>query len=393
MEVQLPPWTEEFQQCHQEWAQGAYLSPASPLNIVQKQRLLWFSYNFYKRNSHYITPEKFFYKGGTTWEDQIFKFWWDYICSPESINTAVISQDKVLHLLPPWIFNADEYDILEYLDYSDTWKNKTIPSKAMIPALLISSYIFLGPFRSNCSFVDFYTLTIDGGLSKLTHLANAMHEKLGEAEASWQRPITLVSWKDTLKRMETTPTEDLNLNQNDMMEFDIHFHKWWHKHDSSKTPQLPDATIQRHNLFHIFLQLSKAGFSHIQDPKTFFLHFSENSFRQIQSAISAYLPISTDQIPTTSYFLQVPMCDPDDEMFKLILQAVNGCQWLQDIKDIYPSHDLIPEFLHMALLDDPHNAQSQLHLLLNEGSMSTLAILQHKIRTKKALHSCEQGSS
>jgi hypothetical protein len=87
------------------------------------------------------------------------------------------------------------------------------------------------------------------------------------------------------------------------------------------------------------------------------------------------------------------MCDPDDEMFKLILQAVNGCQWLQDIKDIYPSHDLIPEFLHMALLDDPHNAQSQLHLLLNEGSVSTLAILQHKIRTKKALHLCEQGSS
>jgi hypothetical protein len=79
MEVQLPPWTEEFQQCHQEWAQRAYLSTASPLNIVQKQGLLWFSYNFYKRNSHYITPEKFFYKGGITWEDQIFKFWWDYI--------------------------------------------------------------------------------------------------------------------------------------------------------------------------------------------------------------------------------------------------------------------------------------------------------------------------
>jgi hypothetical protein len=174
-------------------------------------------------------------------------------------------------------------------------------------------------------------------------------------------------------------------------EFEINFSKWWNKHDSSTILDLPSAVVQRHTLFLIFLQLSKAGIDIGKSPRTFFLTYSDHTFRQIQEHFSRHTPLPPELRPDHLYYVQVPMTDTSTPDYPLIKTAINNCGWLRKLVPPYEYHGLLPDLLSLAYEDDPTTKISNITTFLEEGSTSALASMQHRIRIHQALLSSKQG--
>ena len=174
-------------------------------------------------------------------------------------------------------------------------------------------------------------------------------------------------------------------------DFETNFAKWWNKHDSSTAPDLPSAVVQRHTLFLIFLQLSKAGIDIGKSTKTFFLTYSDHTFRQIQEHFSRHTPLPAESRPDHLYYVQVPMTDTTTPDYPLIKTALNNCGWLRKLEPSYEYTSLLPDFLSLAYEDDPTTKISNIKTFLEEGSISALAIMQHRTRINQALLSSKQG--
>ena len=140
-------------------------------------------------------------KGGPRWVDHIFRFWWRYFTSPEAPRL-----DKTLPLPPQWIFEEEEYDILEYFSHSGIWKDTYIPYKDMMPSLLITAYCTVGPCDAKCPYIPYYRIVIDGGPQQIVHLTNTIRQKFEENEDTTNTPITLISWRAQLETWEKTST-------------------------------------------------------------------------------------------------------------------------------------------------------------------------------------------
>ena len=201
-------WTKTFQDAYDKWAPGANLSKPQSWTLNEKRNLIWYSFQFYQRNNQEHTAEEFFQKGGPRWVDHIFRFWWRYFTNPEAPQL-----DKTLPLPPQWIFEEEEYDILEYFSHSGIWKDTYIPYKDMMPSLLITAYCTVGPCDAKCPYIPYYKIVIDGGPHQIVHLANTIRQKFEENEDTTNTPITLISWKAQLETWEKTSTEDLWINE------------------------------------------------------------------------------------------------------------------------------------------------------------------------------------
>jgi hypothetical protein len=263
----------------------------------------------------------------------------------------------------------------------------------MMPSLLITAYCTLGPCDAKCPYIPYYRIVIDGGLHHIVHLANTIRQKLEENEDTTNTPVILISWKAQLETWEKTATDDLWSNEamEEHQEFEINFSKWWNKHDSSALLDLPSAVVQRHTLFLIFLQMSKAGIDIGKSPRTFFLTYSDHTFRQIQEHFSKHTPLSPELRPDDLYYVQVPMIDTSSPDYALIKKAVNSCEWLRKLEPPYEYHGLLPDFLSLAYEDDPTTKISNITTFLEEGSTCALASMQHRIRLHQALLSSKQG--
>ena len=385
-------WTPDFKKSFEKWAPTAQLTNPQSWSINEKKNLIWYSYHFSQRNEPKHTPEEFFKKGGERWIDHIFAFWWKYFTSPEAPPLDRDTEIKTLQLPPPWIFQKEEYDILEYFSHSQTWKNKQIPGRSMMPSLLITAFCSLGLYEAKCPYIPFYRLVIDGGLPKITEIVNAIRQKLEENEENTNRPIPIISWRAQMETWERTPTEDLWIHESmeEQKLFEPNFDKWWMRHDSTPNPNLPSAVSQRHTLFLIFLQLRKAGIDIGTSTQSFFLTYKEHSFRQIQEHTSTLLPLSLES-PEHIYLVQVPMFDSTNPDYGRVQTLINKCSWLSHLKPQYSFFELLPDFLFLAYTDEPSKRLLHITTFLEEGSTTQLARIQHDTRIKQALHSCEQG--
>jgi hypothetical protein len=175
--------------------------------------------------------------------------------------------------------------------------------------------------------------------------------------------------------------------------FETNFDKWWRRHDSTMNPDLPSAVIQRHTLFLIFLQLSKAGIDTGTSTRSFFLTYKEHSFREIQEHASKQIPLPPEICPDHLYFVQVPAFDSSSPDYARIQTALNNCGWIAEMKEEYPYFHLLPDFLSLAYDDESTKKMFNITTFLEEGSITQLARLQHDIRIKQASYSCEQGDS
>jgi hypothetical protein len=153
---------------------------------------------------------------------------------------------------------------------------------------------------------------------------------------------------------------------------------------------LPSAVSQRHTLFLIFLQLSKAGIDTGTSTHSFFLTYKEHSFCQIQEHASTqiHLPL---ELSDKLYFVQVPVFGSTNPDYKQIQKMLNNCSWITQLKEQYSSFNLLPDFLTLAYTDKPTKRMFNITTFLEEGSITQLACIQHNIHIKQALHSCEQG--